>query len=81
MKTYLIRKTNITFIKTEAGNNKFVLPEQLGNGLPDVNVFFPVHRIKAAMESYLTRGQGSTSGQGSTPGQGSTHGQESEPPG
>ena len=51
------------FYKTEAENNKYLLPEQLekdldARTLPELNVFFPDHPIKAAMESYLTRGQG-----------------------
>ena len=51
------------FYKTEAEGNKYLLQEQLekdiyGRSLPDLSVFFPDHPIKAAMESYLTRGQG-----------------------
>ena len=51
------------FNKTEAESNKYLLPEQLEKdidtrALPELSVFFPDHPIKAAMESYLTRGQG-----------------------
>ena len=51
------------FYKTEAESNKYLLPEQLekdidARTLPELSVFFPDHPIKAAMESYLTRGQG-----------------------
>ena len=39
------------------------MPDQLEKDidvrtLPELSVFFPDHPIKAAMESYLTRGQG-----------------------
>ena len=51
------------FYKTEAESNKYLMPEQLEKDidvrtLPELSVFFPDHPIKAAMESYLTRGQG-----------------------
>lgn len=57
----LVNKHN--FSKTEAEGKNFVLPEQLekdidAQTLPELNVFFPDHPTKAAMESYLTRGHG-----------------------